>query len=283
MNLKLIGRKGKRGKREKWARSLGQKTYVSTLALGAVLIVSALVIFLYRLNEEAVARAEYDVLREIHFAPQLHRAAEAEADTDIDTAAETEDTVYDDGAEESTDYQLLRRLAMEELFEINNDFIGWISIADLIEYPVVRGTNNFRYLNTTFMGERNPAGAIFMDYRNTEGFDETISVIYGHLTGAGTMFSELHRFRNSTFLDENPYIEITTLEGETLIYRIFAARMTDAWNPAYTLSFTDTDRAIRVFPNAPRDASRFILLSTCTFGPDDDERFLVFAALVEDD
>ncbi|MCL2222890.1 MAG: class B sortase [Oscillospiraceae bacterium] len=281
MKFKLIGSKGKRNEKEKRAKSFGKKTYFSTLALGSALIISALIIFVYILNEEAVARAEYDTLREIRFNPISPQTLTDESITEEAEGSVPEAYIAEGETEEQTDYTALRRLAMEELYEINNDFVGWISIADLIEYPVVRGRDNVRYLNRTFTGEWNRAGAIFMDYRNELNFEETITVLYGHLTGDNTMFSELHRFRNTTFLAENPYIEITTLDGEILIYRIFATRMTDAWNLAYTLSFTDTDRAIRGFPNAPRDASRFMLLSTCTFGIDDDERFLVFAVLVE--
>ncbi|MCL2249297.1 MAG: class B sortase [Oscillospiraceae bacterium] len=283
MIKKLVGTKGKRVVKNKQAKSLGGKIYISSLVLGAVLIISALAIFLYIINEESTARAEYDILREI-VSPLPVTEATIDIDSPEDLPTEAEDISYYDEAEaDPVDYAQLRRLAMEELLEINSDFIGWISIADLINYPIVRGANNVRYLNTTFMGERNRAGAIFMDYRHTRGFDETIKIIYGHLTGDGTMFSQLHRFRNSTFLAENPYIEITTLDGEVLTYRIFAARMTDAWNPAYTLSFTDTERAIRGFPGAPPDAEHFMLLSTCTYSADDDERFLVFAALVAEE
>jgi hypothetical protein len=70
------------------------------------------------------------------------------------------------------------------------------------------------------------------------------------------------------------------LDAKTHTYRVFAARVVEVWNTAYTLPFTDSSRAIAAFPNTPGDASRFLLLSVCTLGPDDDERLLVYAAAV---
>ena len=277
MKFKLISRKGNNNSdhssKTKSPVGFKRKIYYSVLVVGVALLVTAALIFVYRLIEEGTARDEYETVRELFFG-SVPAESEGNIPADTDDFVEEIETLPYEEAESL-------RLNLEELFEINNDFIGWISIGGLIEYPVVRGNDNHRYINTTFMGERNPAGAIFMDYRNTQGFDETISVLYGHLTRDRTMFSELHRFRDSNFLAENPYIEITTLGGDILVYQVFAAIVTDVWNPAYTLSFTNTARAISGFPNTPRDADRFMLLSTCTLGPDDDERLLVFAAFAE--
>jgi len=240
--------------------------------LGFMLIAAALVIFIYRMNEEASARNEYDSIREKFFNVTLIVPI-IPADTE-EPCAEGMDNIPE---EDAFDFQEIQQNAMADLFEINNDFVGWISIAGIIEYPIVRGTNNTRYLSTTFMGHRNSAGAIFMDYRNVMNFDDTICIIYGHLTRDRTMFSELHRYHDPLFLLENPYIVIRTAESETLIYEVFDVMATDVWNDAYSLSYD----VIKGFKNVPFGATRFPLLSTCTSNPNDEERLIVFAALAE--
>ncbi len=56
-----------------------------------------------------------------------------------------------------------------ELTEINSDYVGWLRVDSTeIDYPVVKGPDNDRYLDTTFTGEKNASGAIFMDCRCAE-------------------------------------------------------------------------------------------------------------------
>jgi len=50
--------------------------------------------------------------------------------------------------------------------EINPDYVGWLKIDGTnIDFPIVRGNDNEKYLTTTFKGEENILGAVFMDYR----------------------------------------------------------------------------------------------------------------------
>jgi hypothetical protein len=94
------------------------------------------------------------------------------------------------------------------------------------------------------------------------------------------MFSPLIQYLNPDYLQQYPNIIVTTRNGRTLNYRIFAARITDAWDVAYSVSISDSTRATEIFPDVPEDASRFMLLSTCTRSGDKDERILVYAASV---
>jgi len=166
------------------------------------------------------------------------------------------------------------------LAEINRDFVGWIMIGDFIDYPVVRGRDNSRYLDTTFSGQKNVSGAIFMDHANTRGFDETVAVLYGHNMRNGTMFAPLHRYRDRSYMAENPNILILTAKGELLLYRIFAARVTDVDDRDADLGFLSGATTSGVFRNAPAGSNRFLVLSTCT-SVDENERLRIYAALVE--
>ena len=251
-----------------------QIIYGSLILVGVFFAAVALRVLIGDILEDAAARDEYEQLRE--FSPNAS-GTEPDASEVADEFIESDEFEDHEAAEEEN--VELRNLSFDELAAINNDFVGWISIGSFIDYPVVRGRDNSRYITTTFTGNRNSAGAIFMDYRNARNFDEHVSILYGHYTRDGSMFSSLVNYLNPTFLQNNPIINITTRDGKTLSYRVFAARQTDAWDPAYSIGFTDSTKASEVFPEAPENASRFILLSTCTRGGSDDERILVFAAI----
>jgi sortase B len=225
--------------------------------------------------EENAAHTEYDRLREI-FASTPEQPVPSAYEPVDNNEEDHPEALADEDATDDYRSQLLDILA-----EINPDFIGWISIENVIDYPVVRGRDNDRYIYTTFSGERNRAGAIFMDYRNLNGFDDPVTILFGHRMRDGTMFSALLNYQNRLFMQENPIITITTRDGDKLIYRIFATRQTDAWDAAYDIGFINSADAAAAFPNTPAGASRFLLLSTCTPSSDVDERFIVFAALDE--
>ena len=257
--------------------------YICLVAVGTFLITATLQVLVGGVAEDAAARTEYEKLRE-DFPVISAREIPDEIPEEIPQAPIEEEIREEQvetiaAAEEEEDD--IRYLSLDELARINRDFVGWITIGSTIDYPVVRGSDNDRYIETTFAGHRNSAGAIFMDFRNTDGFDEYVSILYGHFTRDGSMFSPLIHYLDPGYLQRNPNIVVTTRDGRMLTYRIFAASLTDAWDDAYTVAVRDSTRALEVFTGAPENASRFLLLSTCTRGSDDDERILVFSASID--
>jgi len=173
---------------------------------------------------------------------------------------------------------------VETLLNLNPDYIGWIKIDGTgIDYPVVQGRDNVKYINTTFMGENNRAGAIFMDRRCADTFGSHFAVLYGHNRNDGSMFTALHDYEDEAYLKANQNIRIATLEGETLTYRIFAARLTTVHDELFSLFGKSKATVERYFDrhDAPEGAQRFLVLSTCTFGGSDDDRLLIFAAITK--
>lgn len=163
---------------------------------------------------------------------------------------------------------------------VNPDYAGWIEISGAgIGYPVVRGADNEKYLHTTFSGEYNPSGAVFMDYRCAEGFYAPVCILYGHNMKDGSMFAPLARYLEPGFIAANPRVTVTTPGGDALTFIIFAARRVGAADEIYSLDFGSTPDA-DLMPGAPPGAKRFLLLSTCAkSNRDKDERLLVYSAL----
>jgi len=165
-----------------------------------------------------------------------------------------------------------------EMRAINPDYVCWIRIGGTnIDYPVVRGSDNEKYLDISFQGEESIAGAIFMDYRNT-GERLPHIIIYGHNTRLGGMFTDLKMFLDKTFLEENNKITLI-VNGNEIEFEIFSARRSDINDPAYDLNVATTRYFGRFADRigAPIRASQILTLSTCVSEGNDDARMIVQA------
>ena len=165
-----------------------------------------------------------------------------------------------------------------EMLQINPDYVCWIRVEGTsIAYPVVRGSDNEKYVNISFSGEKNKAGAIFMDYRNI-GEPLPHIIIYGHNLHQGGMFTDLKKFLDEQFLEENNIITLI-VNGNEVRFEIFSARLSDINDPAYDLNL-GTPRYFARFADrigAPLQATQILTLSTCYSRGDDDERVIIQA------
>ena len=118
---------------------------------------------------------------------------------------------------------------------VNPEVIGWLVIDDTaISYPIVRGTDNDKYLKTAYDGSPSRNGSIFMNCYNAADFSDQNTLIYGHHMRDGSMFGKLPDFKDPAFLQSHRTFSIY-VEGGELRYEIFAAYET------YSASFVYTD------------------------------------------
>lgn len=119
---------------------------------------------------------------------------------------------------------------LEELMKINPDVCAWLTVEDThIDYPVVRGTDNVKYINTDVYGDFSLSGSIFLDYRNAREFTDTYSLIYGHHMEGNVMFGELDSFTEQEYFSEHE-TGILYLPKTTYRIEIFACLQTDAYD-----------------------------------------------------
>ena len=84
---------------------------------------------------------------------------------------------------------------------ILDDMAAWITIDGTnIDYPVMQGTDNVRYLNTNPFGEYALSGSIYLDCRSSKDFSDPYSLVYGHHMEYGKMFGALDDFLNDAYL-----------------------------------------------------------------------------------
>ena len=101
-----------------------------------------------------------------------------------------------------------------EQYNLNNDFVGWISIADTaINYPVMQTVNNpDYYLKKNFVKKYSDYGVPYVDSDCSIDLS-TNTVIYGHNMKNGSMFSSLVSYANKSYFEEHPIICFDTLGG----------------------------------------------------------------------
>lgn len=172
----------------------------------------------------------------------------------------------------------------------NADVVGWLWIGETnINFPLLKGEDNRKYLNLSYDLQQTNSGSIFMDFRNSTDFISGNTVIYGHNMNSGGMFGELDKFEELEYLKQHCDLYIFT-ETYTFKYRIFAAYKTESESKSYTFDFSK-DFSYNDFLEhvmslaggdssvAPSDITKLVTLSTCTSGRRN-ERFVVHAFLV---
>ena len=184
------------------------------------------------------------------------------------------------------------RASLTSLSQTNPDTFGWITIpGTVVNYPVVRGTDNDWYLDHAYTGDSLPVGSIFADYRTEDSvFDNVNLVIYGHNVNDGSMFGSLSdHFVDQEFFD-SCRIYLYTSEG-IFIYRPFSVHepaedsayirtwFTDVDDYLSFLKWLEDDSVFKATDFSPDETMRIITLSTCT-GRGSEQRFAVHAALV---
>ncbi len=187
--------------------------------------------------------------------------------------------------------EALEAMDLDILRSVNGDVVGWIVIPGTkVNYPVLQKNDNDYYLTRTWKGESSSVGSIFVDYRNTPGFGDDNTLIYGHNMRNGSMFGGLKYYINDGHWEAHPSIYLVDDAGVHRydIYAVYEARV-DA--VTYEMNFADdqakTDfihygirRSVVDTDIVPAAEDRIITLSTCT-GMGYTTRWVVQAVLAD--
>ena len=163
------------------------------------------------------------------------------------------------------------------LMDINPDVVAWIRFDKLpvIDYPIVQAEDNEKYLTTTFAGENNGAGCLFMDCNNAVDFSDENTFIYGHHKENGHMFGSLSKFQDKDYYNGHSTFTIYTPDGTVEEYQIFAVTIVEADSEHYRKVYVNEEEygdylaMIRKSALYETDVevsveSKILSLSTCT-------------------
>lgn len=208
----------------------------------------------------------------------VHKESES---TSEDAAATGEENI-------KIDFQLL--------WEANEDIYAWMEIPGTnIAYPVLQhDSDDSYYLNHTIDHEEGLPGSIYSERISNKDFSDFIHIIYGHNMKAGTMFAQLHKFKDATFFEANDSILIYTPE-HTYTYEIFAAVVNDDRHIMYSYDFSTEEGRMEFLDDILNNADnrnqyrkgaaitaedKILVLSTCV-GGESDKRYLVVGVLTD--
>ena len=118
--------------------------------------------------------------------------------------------IYD--AADNTNYSIYKPISandgksFHELQEINSDVFSWLHIYGTnIDYPVVQGPDNIKYMNNNAEGKYSLSGSIFLDVENSRDFSDFNSILYGHHMEKKKMFGEIGTFVERSVFDSHRY------------------------------------------------------------------------------
>lgn len=113
----------------------------------------------------------------------------------------------------------------KNLYETNNDTIGYIYLTDEYSYPVLqRVSDQNYYVHRDFFGEEDKNGSIFAN-RFSELGKSGISLLYGHTMKSGKMFHSLKYYLDEDYFREHSIIQLDTLYDD-MFYKVIAVAKT---------------------------------------------------------
>jgi len=165
---------------------------------------------------------------------------------------------------------------LAQLQAINPDVLGWLDVYGTgIDYPLVQGKDNTRYLTRNALGKYSAAGSIFLDYRNSPDFTDFSTIIFGHHMKSGTMFGPIGSFYDQPYFDSHQYGSLY-YDGAQHGLEFFAFIHTDAYDDSVYTTPVAADAEQAYLTRLMREArftrpgvtvgvdDHIVLLSTCS-------------------
>ncbi len=174
----------------------------------------------------------------------------------------------------------------------NSDTVAFIKVSGTnINYPVVKTTNNTYYLTHTYNKENNPAGWVFMDYRNDINNLDDNTIIYAHSMYDKTMFGSLKKIlTNNWYQDTDNYVINISTEKSNTLWQVFSVYSIPTETYYLTSNFGSVsshekfikeiqNRSVFDFKTTVDTNDKILTLSTCK---NDFEKIVLHAKLIKE-
>ncbi len=156
--------------------------------------------------------------------------------------------------------------AFADLYALNRDFAGWISIPEMgINFSVVQGDDNKYYERRDFYGKSTSYGVPFFDYRNSLKTLDRNTIIYGHnMRHDDKIFGTLEQYRTVEGFAKAPLIGMSTIYGDYTfkIYAVFISNSKSEDNNGDIFNYIFTTASSENFNNYIREVDKRKLYST---------------------
>lgn len=178
-------------------------------------------------------------------------------------------------------------LSFAKLSKMNPDVLGWLTVYGTgIDYPLVQGADNEKYLHTDVEGKYSYSGSLFLDFRNSRDFSNYNTIIYGHHMEKDAMFGDVGKFADKKFFERHRYGNLY-YSGKNHGLEFFAFLDANAYDTRVYDPGVKGPEAQEVYRQIlyhdsvnTRDVGlnqedRLVVLSTCTSGTTDGRNLLV--------
>ena len=113
--------------------------------------------------------------------------------------------------ESSVDFDALKKT--------NPDIKAWIKYEDTkMDYPIVQGKDNDKYLHIMFDGTESPFGTLFVDYKTEKAFEQFNTLVFGHHMKDGSMFGSLKNLKKKKYAEKHPEFQLSLPNGDYHLY-----------------------------------------------------------------
>lgn len=198
-------------------------------------------------------------------------------------SSDTEEPVYADNG-------MLRRYT--DLYEKNNEMVGWIKIPDTnIDYPVMfNSSDNEYYLHRNFYKEKSSAGIPYLDSKCNLAAQSDNLIIYGHNMTNGTMFHDLLKYQYQDFADSHNIIYFDSMY-KMYQFEVFAVFRTSVGSSDefkyYEFTNTENEQEFDEFiarckresmirsDITPKYGDKVLCLSTCSYNTKNERTVVV--------
>lgn len=166
----------------------------------------------------------------------------------------------------------------ESLLSKNDEAFGWIYCEDTrIDYPVVKGSDNAKYLTIGADGNYAGCGAIFIDCNNIEPLKEPNTIIYGHHMRDGSMFHDLDYWQNAEYFKKHSEFyfytpqqnyKLTVVAAENVScddLTIYGVPFTDEQDTSSFINKVTSNSAISNNDIVCSETDSYVTLSTCAY------------------
>ena len=217
---------------------------------------------------------------------RYNELADIAANAQTETQSPAETTAAEDvtaSAAESAEPGMLS--GYKDIYEMNNDTVGWIKMEGTkIDYPVMQTPNDpDYYLYRNFDKEDSKRGCIFAWGTADLNKPSDNITLFGHNMADGSMFASLGNYTNKTAWENNSLIFFDTLD-EYHTYKIFAVfktsanlgqgfsyhKFVDAANKEEFDEFVSTCKKLAFYDTGitPVYGDKLLCLSTCEYSLD---------------
>ena len=204
------------------------------------------------------------------------------ADEETDIVYENSDPIMVEVTDPETGEKVTLLSDFAQLYTMNNDIVGWLSIPGTnISYPVMHTPDSVDYyLKRNFDKAYSARGCLYAREQCDIFTPSDNITIYGHHMKDGSMLAGLDNYLEQTFFEENPYIYFDTLT-ELHTYKILAVfkttavegkgfayhRFVNAANQAEFDEFVDTCKDLAFYDTGvdAQYGDKLICLSTCEY------------------